>query len=70
MEYIVCIDIFIVVVNLGYGIYSIFAYKKALEQTEATAQRVLGNPEIFAPFSEKSKVFINDEISILKLNAI
>jgi len=63
MEYIVCIDIFIVVVNLGYGIYSIFAYKKALEQNEATAQRVLGNPEIFAPFSEKSKVFINDEIS-------
>lgn len=63
MEYIVWIDIFIVVVNLGYGIYSVFAYKKALEQNEATAQRVLGNPEIFAPFSEKSKVFINDEIS-------
>jgi hypothetical protein len=63
MEFLVYIDIFMVVANLGYGIYSIFAYKKGLEQNEATAQRVLGNPEIFAPFSEKSKVFINDEIS-------
>lgn len=63
MEFIRYIDILVVVSNLGYGIYSIFVYKKALEQNEATAQRVLGNPETFAPLSEKSKIFINDEIS-------
>lgn len=62
MELIRYIDIFVVSLNLVLGIYSIFAYKKALEQNEATAQRVLGNPETFAPLSEKSKTFINDEI--------
>lgn len=62
MNFLIILDCCVLFGNLVYVIYSIFIYKKALTQNEATAQRVLSTPESFVPLSEKSKKFINAEI--------